>query len=149
METSSNFMGVKVGDKVITKLKWGWGGDRPEMCVRTVTKVCKKYFVVPSYDSQDEAMAPCYMMNGRRYGRQSTSRFDHTPQVWMQEIQDKFDAALAEWETRKNLRLSIEQSVLAINKLAGFGRDNATLSYLDNLLKTVVNDPMFKSEEGS
>jgi hypothetical protein len=149
MEKSSNFFDVKVGDKVITKLKLGWGGDRPEMCVRTVTKVYKKYFVVPSYDSQDEAMAPCFMMNGRRYGRQSLSRFDHTPQVWTQEIQDEFDALMATWETRKNFRLSIEQSVLAINKLAGFGQDNATLSYLDNLLKTVVSDPLFKSEEGS
>lgn len=149
METSSNFTGVKVGDKVITKLKWGWGHDKPEMRIRTVTKVCKLYFVVPSYDGQDEFMADRFKMNGDRYGKKSTSRFDQTPKVWTQEVEDEFNALLAAYELRVQLRLSIEQSVLAINKLAGFGRDNATLSYLDNLLKTVVNDPMFKSEEGS
>ena len=149
METSSNFNGVKVGDKVIVRLKWGFGGDRPEIRIRTVTKVCKLYFVLPSYDGQDEAMADRFKMNGDRYGKKSTSRFDQTPKVWTQEIEDEYNALLVAWETRKNLRLSIEQSVLAINKLAGFGKDNATLSYLDNLLKTVVSDQLFKSEEES
>jgi hypothetical protein len=149
METSSNFSDVKVGDKVIIKLRWGWGHDKPEMCVRTVTKVCKKFFVVPSYDGQNEALAPCYMMNGRTYGKSSMARINDTPKVWTQAIQDEFNAALAEWGTRRNLRLSIEQSVQAIAKLAGFGRDNATLSYLDNLLKTVVNDPLFKPADES
>lgn len=145
METSSNFSDVKVGDKVITKLRVNWIYDRPEIRIRVVTKVCKQYFVLPSYESQAEGMAPRYKKNGDLYGKNiSVSRHDQTPKVWTQEIEDEYTTAMAQYEQRNQLRGSIEHSVAAISKLAGFGTDNPTLSYLDNLLKTVVNDAMFK-----
>ena len=130
-----DFTNVKIGDKVITDLQFY---SYPKMYTKKVVKITKTTFQVESYD---EINSP---NTGKIYKKDGGTpypkdRSDHAI-VWTQEIQDEYDAFVANRNEKSKLKGEIENILASLTKTAKYCDDVGTLGFIKNTLHQALTD---------
>jgi hypothetical protein len=134
-----DFTNVKIGDKVITDLQFY---SYPKMYTKKVVKITKTTFQVESYDEINSPnTGKIYKKDGGTpYPKdRSDHRSDHAS-VWTQEIQDEYDAFVADRNEKSKLKGEIENILASLAKTAKYCDDVGTLEFVKNTLIQATAD---------
>jgi hypothetical protein len=130
-----DFTNVKIGDTVITELQFY---PFPRMYTRKVVKTTKTTLQLEGYHLDDP------LKDGKIYKKDGGTpypkdRSDHAI-VWTQEIQDEYDAFVANRNDKPKLKGEIENILASLTKTVKYCDDVGTLGFIKNTLHQAATE---------